>query len=152
MPKFTTNLAAALAAGDDVNEYDSCSLETAINQLLESERTVFLDYEKWDPVGYNSGNSRNGYYSRTLRSEYGELHLRIPRDRLGEFQQHTLPAHKQSSASLEATIIQLYQKGITTREIADLVERMYGQHYSAVTVSNLAKLIDKDVQAFISGK
>lgn len=65
MPKFTTNLAAALAAGDDVNEYFRRSLETAINQLLESERTVFLDYEKWDPVGYNSGNSRNGYYSRT---------------------------------------------------------------------------------------
>lgn len=85
MPKFTTNLAAALAAGDDVNEYFRRSLETAINQLLESERTVFLDYEKWDPVGYNSGNSRNGYYSRTLKSEYGELHLRIPRDRLGEF-------------------------------------------------------------------
>lgn len=148
MPKFTTNLAAALAAGDDVNEYFRRSLETAINQLLESERTVFLDYEKWDPVGYNSGNSRNGYYSRTLKSEYGELRLRIPRDRLGEFQQHSLPAHKQSSASLEATIIQLYQKGITTHEIADLVERMYGQHYSAATVSNLAKLIDKDVQAF----
>jgi len=59
-----------------------------------------------------------------------------------------VPPYKQSSAYLEETIIQLYRKGITTREIADLIERMYGQHYSPTTVSNLAKLLDQDVQAF----
>ncbi|NCC59837.1 MAG: hypothetical protein EOM12_02655 [Verrucomicrobiae bacterium] len=48
---------------------------------------------------------------------------------------------------MEETIIQLYRKGITTREIADLIKRMYGQHYSATTVSKLAKLLDKNVQA-----
>ena len=148
MSDFTTNLALALADGQTANEFFRKSLELAINQLLENERTSFLDYEKWDPAGYNSGNSRNGYYARTMKSEYGELHLKIPRDRIGEFQQQTVPAYKQSSGYLEETIIQLYQKGITTREISDLIERMYGQHYSAATVSNIAKLLDKDVQAF----
>ncbi|MGF3215197.1 transposase [Facklamia sp. P12945] len=45
------------------------SLEDAINLLLESERTVFLNYEKWKVKGYNTGNSRNGYYSRRLPTE-----------------------------------------------------------------------------------
>lgn len=148
MSDFTTDLAVALASGIQPNEFFRQSLETSTNQLLEHERTVFLDYEKWDLVGYNSGNSRNGYYRRTLKTEYGELHLRIPRDRLGDFEQQTVPPYKQSSAYLEETIIQLYRKGITTREIADLIERMYGQHYSPTTVSNLAKLLDQDVQAF----
>ena len=148
MSDFTTDLAAALAAGHDADEFFRQSLEGAINRLLENERTAFLDYEKWDPAGYNSGNSRNGYYGRTMKTEYGELELKIPRDRMGEFQQQTVPSYKKSSDYLENTIIQLYKKGITTREIADLIERMYGQHYSAATISNLAKLLDKDVQAF----
>ena len=148
MSDFTTDLVAALASGHNANEFFRTSLEAAINQLLENERTVFLDYEKWDPAGYNSGNSRNGYYGRTVKTEYGELQLKVPRDRTGEFEQHTVPAYRQSSSYLEETIIQLYRKGITTREIADLIERMYGHHYSATTVSNLAKLLDKDVQAF----
>lgn len=138
MSDFTSDLTAALASGINPNEFFRKSLETATNQLLENERTVFLDYKKWDLMGYHSGNSRNGYYNRTLKTEHRELHLRIPRDRLGEFSQQTVPPYKQSAGYLEETIIRLYRKGITTREISDLIERMYGHHYSAATVSNLA--------------
>lgn len=148
MPDFTTELARCLTSGLDVAEFFRDHLEKAINQLLEVERTAFLDYEKWDPIGYNSGNSRNGYYTRSLKTTYGTLQLQIPRDRLGAFNQQTLPSHKQRSEDLERTVIQLYQKGITTREIADLIEKMYGHHYSATTVSNIAKFLDKDVKAF----
>lgn len=148
MHDFTTDLTKALASGINIKEFFRQSLERAINQLLEHELTNFLQYEKWSPEGYHSGNSRNGYYPRRFKTEYGELNLKVARDRLGEFEQHTLPARKQSSAYLEQTIIQLYQKGITTREIADIIEKMYGHHYSAATVSGLAKLVNKDVQAF----
>ena len=148
MSDFNTELATAIASGVNLEEFFRQSLESAINLLIENELTAFLDYEKWSPEGYNSGNSRNGYYGHTFKTEYGDLHLKVARDRLGEFAQKTLPAYKQSSAYLEQCIIHLYQKGITTREIADLIEKMYGQHYSAATVSNLAKLMDKDVKAF----
>ena len=90
----------------------------------------------------------SGYYTRSLKTIYGTLELQIPRDRLGEFHQQTIPPHKQRAEDLERTIIQLYQKGITTREIADLIEKMYGHHYSATTISNIAGLLDKDVKAF----
>ena len=92
--------------------------------------------------------SASGYATRSLKTIYGTLELQIPRDRLGEFHQQTIPPHKQRAEDLERTIIQLYQKGITTREIADLIEKMYGHHYSATTISNIAGLLDKDVKAF----
>ena len=55
---------------------------------------------------------RNGNYSRTFKTEYGELNLTIPRDRNGELSQQTLPAYKRTNDSLETTIIQLFQKAL----------------------------------------
>jgi len=89
MSNFTTELIAALSSGQDVTEFFRNEIETAINSILEHELTSFLDYEKWDPIGYNSGNSRNGFYGRSLKTKYGMLNLRIPRDRSGEFTQQT---------------------------------------------------------------
>ncbi|BDP70713.1 hypothetical protein EfmAA94_18860 [Enterococcus faecium] len=80
-------------------------LEKAINTLLRTELTAFLDYEKYDRTGFNSGNSRNGSYFRSIKTEYGELTLEIPRDRNGEFKQQTLPAYKRTNDTLETTII-----------------------------------------------
>ena len=74
--------------------------------------------------------------------------LTIPRDRNGIFENHTLPAYGRHSDSLETTVIQLYTKGITTAEIAELIEKMYGTHYSKSTVSNMTKAVDEQVQAF----
>lgn len=148
MSNFTTELANALSCGQDIEEFFRQHLEHAVNSLLEYELTSFLDYEKWDPIGYNSGNSRNGGYQRTFKTKYGELDIQVPRDRMGEFKQQTLPSHRQADECLEQTIIQLYRKGITTREITDLIEKMYGHHYSATHVSNIGKLVDKDVKAF----
>lgn len=96
------------------------------------------------------GNSRNGYYERNLKTTYGTLPLQVPRDRLGKFVQGLIPAHQQIAGNLETTVIQLYQKGITTREIGDLIQKMYGHHYSPATLSNITKLVDKDVKAFHS--
>ena len=62
MSDFTTELASALSAGQNIEEFFRQHLEQAINSLLQYELTTFLDYEKWDPIGYNSGNSRNGGY------------------------------------------------------------------------------------------
>ncbi|PAC34389.1 IS256 family transposase [Caldifermentibacillus hisashii] len=148
MNHLTTDLIEALAQKQDIEEVFRHHLETAINQLLKHELTVFLDYEPYDREGFHSGNSRNGNYDRTFKTEYGELHLRIPRDRNGEFQQQTIAPYKRSNDTLEQFVIHLYEKGITTNEIAHLIERMYGHHYSKQTVSNLTQLVSEDVQAF----
>lgn len=148
MTKFTIEIMQTLLNKGDLDELFQDHLERAINSLLQAELTAFLDYEKYDRNGFNSGNSRNGNYSRTFKTEYGELNLTIPRDRNGEFSQQTLPAYKRTNDSLETTIIQLFQKGITMAEISELIEKMYGHHYTPQTISNMSKLVAEDVLAF----
>ena len=148
MPNFTTEIMETLINKGDLDELFRCHLGLAVNSLLQAELTAFLDYEKYDRTGFNSGNSRNGNYSRSFKTEFGELNLAIPRDRNGEFSQQTLPAYKRSNDSLETTIIQLFQKGITMSEISELIEKMYGHHYTPQTISNITQIVSEDVVAF----
>ncbi len=121
-------------------------METLINKedleylFRRVELTAFLDYEKYDRAGFNLGNSRNGNYLCSFKTEYGELNLIIPRHRNGEFSQQTLPTYKIMDDSLKTTIIQLYQKGITMSEISDLIEKMYGHYYTSQTIYNISKI------------
>ncbi|HEM7710155.1 TPA: IS256 family transposase [Enterococcus faecium] len=148
MNDFTTEIMETLINKGDLDELFRCHLELAVNSLLQAELTDFLDYEKYNRAGFNSGNSRNGNYSRSFRTEYGELNLVIPRDRNGKFSQQTLPAYKRTNDSLETTIIQLFQKGITMSEISELIEKMYGHHYTPQTISNMTKIVSEDIIAF----
>ncbi len=148
MNNFTTEIMETLINKGDLDDLFRHHLELAINSLLKAELTAFLDYEKYDRSGVNSGNSRNGNDSRSFKTEYGELNLVIPRDRNGEFSQQTLPAYKRTNDSLETTIIQLFQKGITMSEISDLIEKMYGHYYTPQTISNISKIVSEDVLAF----
>ncbi|MEQ7035059.1 IS256 family transposase [Enterococcus durans] len=148
MNDFTTEIMETLINKGDLDELFRCHLELAVNSLLQAELTAFLDYEKYDRAGFNSGNSRNGNYLRSFRTEYGELNLVIPRDRNGKFSQQTLPAYKRTNDSLETTIIQLFQKGITMSEISELIEKMYGHHYTPQTISNMTKIVSEDIIAF----
>lgn len=148
MNNLTTDILQTLATKGDLNELFRSHLELAVNTLLRTELTTFLNYEKYDRIGFHSGNSRNGSYDRTVKTEYGELHLQIPRDRNGEFKQQTLPAYKRTNGTLEETVIHLFQKGITMSEIADLIEKMYGHHYTPQTMSNMTKVFTEEVSAF----
>ncbi|MFP7289216.1 IS256 family transposase [Shouchella clausii] len=148
MTDFTTDIAQALVRKEDLKEVFRTHLENAVNTLLATELTAFLDYEKYDRGGFGSGNSRNGTYPRTLRTEFGDLHLSIPRDRNGEFHQQTISPYKRSNDTLESFVIHMYQKGVTTGEITDLLERMYGHHYTPQTISNMTKTMEKQVEAF----
>ena len=65
-------------------------LETMLNTLLLAELTELLSYDKYDVSGYNTGNSRNGYYEHSLYTIFGNITIKIPRDRLGQFQNKLL--------------------------------------------------------------
>ena len=148
MNELTTEIIATLVQKQDLDEVFRHHLEIAINQLLQTKLAAFLGYERYSYAGINTGNNRNGSYERSFDTKYGQLNLTIPRDRNGIFENHTLPAYGRHSDSLETTVIQLYTKGITTAEIAELIEKMYGTHYSKSTVSNMTKAVDEQVQAF----
>lgn len=148
MSNLNTELMTTLLENGSIDEFFRSHLEKAMNDLLKTELTAFLGYEKNSTLGYGTGNSRNGYYNRELDTRYGKLHLLIPRDRNGEFDQQLIPDYARRTDDLENTIITLYRKGITTREIADLIEKMYGHHYSSATVSNIAKAVEGQIQEF----
>lgn len=150
MSQLNTELTAALLNNESLDEFFRSHLEVAINDLLKNELTAFLGYEKHSTDGYNTGNSRNGYYERDLDTKYGKLHISIPRDRNGAFEQKLIPDYARRTDDLETTIITLYRKGITTREITDLIEKLYGHYYTPATVSNISKAVESQVKEFHS--
>ena len=147
MNELTTEIIATLVQKQDLDEVFGTTSKLRLtsrfkrNWRLFRLRTLLLS-------GINTGNNRNGSYERSFDTKYGQLNLTIPRDRNGIFENHTLPTYGRHSDSLETTVIQLYTKGITTAEIAELIEKMYGTHYSKSTVSNMTKAVDEQVQAF----
>lgn len=148
MTNVSTNLMSALLNNESIDEVFRTELESAVNELMNTELTAFLNYERYEAIGRNSGDSRNGFYERTLHTRFGDLNLKIPRDRNGEFAQRTISPYQRSSDALETTIVQLYEKGITTREISDLIEKMYGQYYTPQTISNISKVVEEQVHEF----
>ena len=148
MNDFTKDFAQALFNPDKINDLLRKELQQAVNDLLEAELTAFLGYDPYARNGWNTGNSRNGAYFRKVDTQFGPIEVQVPRDRNGQFHQHTLPDYKQHSDILESMIIKLYSKGVTTREIADLIEKMYGSHYSPAQVSNISKQMIPKVEAY----
>lgn len=148
MNDFTKDMANALFNQDKINDLFKQNLQRAVNDLLESELTAFLGYNPYERDGWNTGNSRNGAYYRKVDTQFGQIEIKVPRDRNGEFHQHTMPDYKRHTDVLEQTVIKLYSKGVTTREIADLIEKMYGGYYSPAMVSNISKEMIPKVEAY----
>ena len=82
MSNFNTELYKALASDSSIDEIVRSEIESCLNFLLKTELTNFLDHEPYDTNGYNTGNSRNGYYARTITTRYGDIEVQIPRDRI----------------------------------------------------------------------
>ncbi|MGB4776391.1 MAG: IS256 family transposase [Daejeonella sp.] len=112
--------------------------QQGIEALLKAELDEHLGYEKHSPEGYNSGNSRNGSYPKTLQTEsLGDLVLNIPRDRNGEFEPTLVPKGQRMSEKLEAAILGMYSRGMSTSDISNQIKEIYGVEVSSTTVSNI---------------
>jgi putative transposase len=108
-----------------------------LQELLEAEMDHNLGYEKHDDDNKETDNRRNGHSSKTVRSELGEIELDIPRDRNGEFDPIIVKKHQKNISGIEEQIIGLYAKGISTREIQDHLQRLYGIDASPTLISNI---------------
>ena len=139
MNDFTKNITQALFNQDKINDLLRHEIQQAVNDLLESELTAFLGYDPY---------ARNGAYFHKIDTQFGSIEAQVPRDRNGMFHQHTLPDYKQHTDLLEDMVIKLYSKGVTTREIANLIEKMYGSHYSPAQVSNISKQMIPKIEAY----
>jgi transposase-like protein len=87
--------------------------------MLEAELETELGYAKHDVKQKQTRNSRNGHSKKTVTSEYGEVDLAIPRDRLGEFEPVIVKKHQTQVTGIEDQIVSMYAKGMRTRDIQD---------------------------------
>ena len=117
---------------------------------LDVEMTEHLGYGPYDPAGRGSGNSRNGSYSKTVTTDIGPVDLQMPRDREGSFEPATVPKHTRRLEGLGANVISLYAKGLTTGEIQQHLEEIYGTQVSRETVSKITDQILPDMAAWQS--
>lgn len=112
-------------------------IKSSLEQILESEMTEHLGYDKHSPEGNNTGNSRNGRTQKTVRTDEGEIDLSVPRDRNGEFEPIVVPKHQRTLGGLEDKIISMYAKGMSVRDIQAHFEDMYSVKLSPTSISNI---------------
>lgn len=118
-----------------------------LEQMLQGELDDHLGYEKHDKKGYNTGNSRNGFSSKTVKTEnLGDIVLNIPRDRNGEFEPLVVPKGQTMTDKLEESIISMYSHGMTTSDISSQVKEIYGVNVSETTISNVTERINELVK------
>lgn len=104
-----------------------------LEEMLEAELSEKLGYEKYEAKGRNSGNSRNGKRTRRVRTSAGEETIEVPRDRNGEFASPLLEERR--SNELEEKVTALYARGMTTRDIQEMIADIYGVEVTATTIS-----------------
>lgn len=109
----------------------------AMQEMLEAELDDTLGYTKNDTENKETENRRNGHSKKTVRSEYGEMELEIPRDRDSEFEPAIVKKHQKNVSGIEDQIIALYTKGMTTRDIQDHLGQLYGVEVSPTMISNV---------------
>ena len=112
-------------------------LETA----LQVEMAEHLGYDRNDPSGNGSGNSRNGMTSKTVRTDVGDIRLDVPRDRAGTFAPAVVPKHSRRLAGFDEAVLSLYAKGMTTGDIAKHLADVYGTEVSRELVSKVTDAI-----------
>lgn len=116
-------------------------LKEKIEYILREEIKSVLENE---PVG--DGNSRNGYYPRTLDTMYGRVDdLSVPRDRKGDFTTNMFEPYQRRMVAVDELVVQLYQHGVGVRQVGKIMQSLLGEQYSPGTISNITSAVMEDV-------
>lgn len=114
-------------------------------KMLEQEMEFHLGYKKHDTEGNNSGNSRNGHSKKTIKTDNEELELSVPRDRNSSFEPQLVEKGKTRLKGFDDQVIALYSRGLTTGDIRDHLEEIYGTSVSKDLISTITDTIFQDV-------
>jgi len=117
-----------------------------LESALEGEITDHLGYDKHDPAGRGTGNSRNGVRSKTVLTDIGEVEIEVPRDREGSFEPRIVAKRQKRLSGVEEMVISLSAKGLTTGEISAHLAEVYGAQVSRQTISTIT---DKVVEGMV---
>ena len=119
-----------------------------VERALDAELTEHLGHERNEAVANPAGNTRNGKSRKTLKGDFGELPIEVPRDRHGSFEPQLIPKHQTRWAGFDDKIISLYARGMTVREIQAHLEEMYGTEVSPSLISSVTDAVADEVKAW----
>ena len=128
--------------GQDLNNIMKEIIAEIVNGSLEGELEGELGYAKYDTKNKETDNSRNGYGDKTLHTSYGDVDVKIPRDRQGEYEPKLVSKHKRVlDEEIERKIISMYAKGMTTGDMEAHIKELYGLDISDSTISRITDKI-----------
>ncbi len=114
-----------------------------LEQMLEGELDSHLGYDKHEPSGNNSGNSRNGRYKKKIQTEHGESIITVPRDRNGEYEPIIVPKYQSRGLSIEKLVISLYAKGMSVSDIEAEMREIYDISLSSSSISIITNKVNQ---------
>ena len=117
----------------------------SLQEMMNAEFDSSMGYSKYDKKT-DKTNYRNGSTKKTLKSEFGEFEFETPRDRNGEFEPKIVPKNTRDVSGIEDKIISLYAKGLSTRDINEQIQELYGIEVSATMVSNITDQIIPEIK------
>jgi len=122
--------------------------KAVLERAMQAELTNHLGYEPHDPAGTNSGNSRNGKSRKTLKGDFGDLPIEVPRDRNSTFDPKIVPKGQTRFSGFDDKILSLYARGMTTREIQAHLEEIYQVEVSPALISSVTDAVIEEVKAW----
>lgn len=148
LKQLATTLAGQIRTEEDLGELTRLIRKTAIEAALGAEMEAHLGYSKHSPAGHHSGNSRNGYSSKTMKGDHGEVAIEVPRDRNGEFEPQLIRKGQTRLTEFDDQILALYAKGMTTRDIVAMFKELYDADISPPLVSRVTEAVRERVEAW----
>ena len=138
-------LAKDLKTPEDLSQLSAFLTKLTVEAALKGEMNHHLGYDKHNPTGHHSGNSRNGYSVKKLKGEHGVIDLQTPRDRNATFEPQLIKKGQTRITGMDEQILCLYAKGMSTRDIVAAFEEMYGADISAGLVSQVTNSVMEKV-------
>ena len=137
---------------NDIKDMLKDLMSGTIQTMLETEIEHELGYAKNSVSDKSTSNSRNGYSKKTVRSEYGNINLDIPRDRNAEFEPQIIPKYQREITGMEGQILSLYAKGMSSRDIEEHLNNLYGIDVSPSMISKITDKIIPEIREWQSGQ
>ena len=143
---LANELAKDIKTEKDLNALSAELLKMTVEAALGAEMEDYLGYAKHDVKGRGSGNSRNGISRKRLKGDHGEIEIETPRDRNASFEPQFIHKGQTRLTRMDDQILFLYAKGLTTREIVETFQEMYG---AEVSTSLISKVTDQVIEQVI---
>ena len=128
-----------IKTAEDIQEALKDLLGGTIQEMMEAELDEHLGYDEYERS--DNPDYRNGVKHKKLRSSYGEIPIDVPQDRDGDFEPQIVPKRKKDISAIEQKIIAMSAKGMTTRQISDIVEDIYGFEVSESMITAVTNKI-----------